>query len=112
MARAQPQKQSWSAVFNVVNKAAAGKQVEIEIDSLTIGAQIEAEWLPLLGIDYDPKNDLIEVALEGHDHLIRGPREVQIEEVARGLTAIKIVDGAGLQQIIKLRDPLYLPAPR
>ena len=40
---------------------------EIEIASLSICDQIEAEWLPLLGIVYDPKDDIIEVALEGLD---------------------------------------------
>jgi hypothetical protein len=111
MASAQPQKGSWSAVFNAVSKAATGKRVEIEVDSLSLGAQIEAAWLPLLGIDYDQKNDLIEVALDGHDHLIRHPREVQIEEAVGGLTAIRVVDGEGTQQIIKLRDPLMLAPP-
>jgi hypothetical protein len=34
----------------------------------------------LLGISYDPKDDIIEIALEGVDHLIPKPREVYVEE--------------------------------
>jgi hypothetical protein len=54
-----------------------GKREEIEVASLALGAQIEAEWLPFLGIDYDPRNDIIEIALDGLDHLVRNsPRAV------------------------------------
>jgi hypothetical protein len=88
-----------------------GKRAEIEIDSLSLGSQIEAEWLPLLGITYDPKNDVIEVALDGLDHLIRNPREVHVDIGTTGLTSIEVIDAEGVQQIIKLRDPLMLPAP-
>jgi hypothetical protein len=35
-----------------------------------------AEWPPLRGVAYDPKDDVLEVALEGIDHLIEHPREI------------------------------------
>jgi hypothetical protein len=31
------------------------KQVEIEVAGLALGDQIEAEWLPLIGIVYDQR---------------------------------------------------------
>lgn len=46
-----------------------GKQAEIEVALLDIGDQIEAEWVPLLGITYDPKDDPVVVLLDGLDHL-------------------------------------------
>jgi len=49
------------------------------VASLKLGDQIEAEWLPFFGISYDPKDDVIALALEGHDHLIHKPREIYIE---------------------------------
>ena len=76
-----------------------------------MGDQVVAEWLPLLGITYDAKDDLIEVALEGVDHLIRKPGEVYVEDGAGELISIEIVDAEGTRQIVKLRDPLMLPAP-
>jgi hypothetical protein len=102
----------WRSYFDTVSKALAGKRVEIEIASLNLGDQIEAEWLPLVGITYDPKNDLIEVALEGVDHLIHKPREVWIEGEGLDLSAIEIVDADNIRQIVVLRDPLMLPAPQ
>jgi Family of unknown function (DUF5335) len=54
----------WNPYLGHVSKTiATGKQVLIEVASLALGDQIEAEWVPLLGIVYDPKNDLVELAL-------------------------------------------------
>jgi hypothetical protein len=68
------EKSQWRVYFDRMSKTLVGKRAEIEVASLKLGDQIEAEWLPLLGISYDPKNDIIEIALEGVDHLIHKPR--------------------------------------
>jgi Family of unknown function (DUF5335) len=102
---------AWRSYFDFLSKFLEGKQVEIELASLSMGDQVVAEWLPLLGITYDAKDDLIEVALEGVDHLIRKPGEVYVEDGAGELISIEIVDAEGTRQIVKLRDPLMLPAP-
>jgi hypothetical protein len=104
-------KRQWPTFFAGVTRMLEGKRAEIEIVSLRLGDQIEAEWLPLLGIAYDPKDDIVEVALEGLDHLIPKPREIYIEDGTQGLLALEIVDADDVRQIIKLRDPLALPAP-
>jgi len=88
-----------------------GKQAEIEVASLRLGDQIEAEWLPLIGITYDPNDDIVEVALEGLDHLITRPREVYVEDGSNGVSALEVVDADDVKQIIRLRDPLMLPGP-
>jgi hypothetical protein len=94
-----------------MTKSLTGKRAEIEIASLELGAQVEAEWLPLLGITYDPKDGSFEIALEGHDHLIHHPREVYFDYGPGGLVSLEIVDDEGTRQIVKLRDPLLLPPP-
>jgi Family of unknown function (DUF5335) len=105
------EKTQWRSFFDRVSKGLGGKLAEIEVASLKLGDQVEAEWLPLLGLTYDPKDDLIEVALDGHDHMIRKPREVYVDNGAQGLASLDIIDAEGTQQIIKLRDPLMLPPP-
>src|ERR1700731_4988275 len=102
-------KTSWRAFFDGLSKLPEGKEAEIEVASLALGDQIEAEWLPLLGIAYDPKDDLVEVALDGIDHMIPKPREIYVDEGLGGLMSIEIVDAEETKQIIKLRDPLMLP---
>lgn len=105
------EKQQWRAFFDRVSRSIEGKRAEIEVASLAIGDQIEAEWLPLLGIVYDPKDDAVEVLLEGLGHLIRRPREVQVDESLDGLARVIVVDADDVRHIVRLRDPLTLPAP-
>lgn len=105
------EKEKWHPYFDNMSKILTGMRAEIEVDSLKIGAQIEAEWLPLIGIVYDPKDDIIEVALEGMDHLIRRPREVYVDQEAVELHSMEVIDDDDYHQIIKLREPLMLPAP-
>ncbi|MEA2917886.1 MAG: hypothetical protein QOJ15_9967 [Bradyrhizobium sp.] len=110
MAR-QLEKSQWRAYFDRMSKALLGKRAEIEVASLKLGDQIAAEWLPLRGISYDPKNDVIEIALDGVDHLIHKPREIYVEEQGLELSSLEVVDAEGAHQIVVLRDPLMLPAP-
>jgi hypothetical protein len=111
MAPTKLDKSEWQPFFDGLSQVLIGKRAEIEVDSLAIGSQIQAEWLPLLGITYDPKDDIIEIALEGVDHLVNKPREVYVDFGVGGLTSLEIIDGEGTQQIVNLRDPLALPPP-
>jgi hypothetical protein len=104
-------KKEWRTFFDSVTSMLEGKQAEIEVASLRLGDQVAAAWLPLIGITYDPKDDIVEVALEGLDHLIAKPREIYVEDGAEGIVALEIVDADDVKQIVKLRDPVRLPAP-
>jgi hypothetical protein len=105
------EKTEWRRFFDWVSKGLVGKRAEIEIASLALGDQIEAEWLPLLGITFDPKNDILEIALDGLDHLISRPREIYIDDSAGVLSSLEVIDSDGISQIVQLREPLLLPAP-
>jgi len=67
--------------------------------------------LPLFGIVYDPKSDVIEIALQDVDHIVRKPREIYIDEETTGLVSLEVLDGDGVQHIVQFRDPLMLPPP-
>jgi hypothetical protein len=104
-------KSTWQRYFDTLSKVVVGKQAEIEVASLKLGDQVEAEWVQFLGISYDPKGDELEILLEGLDHLIPKPREIYVEGSAPALSSILVIDNDGNQQIVKLRDPLMLPQP-
>lgn len=100
----------WHGYFDTVSRSLLGKSAEIEIASLGLGDQVEAEWLPLLGITYEPKSDTLEVALVGVTHMIRRPKSVFVDEGTGGLTSMEAIDGGGTRHIVNLREPLMLPA--
>jgi hypothetical protein len=104
------EKAQWRSYFDTLSKLLEAKEAEIEVASLDLGDQVQAKWLPFLGIAYDPEDDVVEVALEGLDHLIHRPQEIYVDDEG-GLTSIEIADASGAKQIVKLKDKLLLPAP-
>ncbi len=106
------EKAEWRGYFDFMSRGLEGTQAEIEVGALPLGDQVEADWLPLLGITYDPKGDLLEVALEGLDHLIHKPRDIQVDATNEQLMSVAIVDADGTRQIVRLRSPLMLPPPQ
>jgi hypothetical protein len=110
MATTKLDKAAWQKTFDHMSTPQlAGKEVEIEVAGLSIGDQIEQEWIQLLGISYDPKNDLIEILVEGLDHLIPKPHEVWVDHGPTGLVSMEVIDADDVRQIIRLREPLMLP---
>ena len=93
-------KAEWRVFCDRVSKGLIGKRAEIEIASLALGSQIEAEWLPLLGIAYDPKDDMVQ-----------RPREMYVDLGPDGLTSLEVIDSDDARHIVKFRDPLMLPPP-
>src|SRR6266481_6563974 len=82
------ERSEWRPFLDIVSKLLETKEAEIEVASLELGDQIEAEWLPLLGIAYDPKDDVLEIALDGVDHLIPGPQEIYVDIGPTGLAKL------------------------
>ena len=105
------EKTQWSTFCERVSGGLVGKRAEIEVASLAIGAQIQARWLPVIGLAYDHRSDMFEILLEGADHLVSHPREFYVEYGPTGIESLGIVDDSRTWQIILLRDPLLLPAP-
>lgn len=106
------EKSDLRSYFDHLSKMLTGGEAEIEVASLALGDQVQARWLPLLGLVYDPKDDVVEIALEGLDHLIHSPRVVYVDDGLGQLTNIEIIDADGLRQIVKLKEAVMLPAPR
>lgn len=104
-------KSNWQTYFDRISRMIEGNLAEIEIDSAALGVQHPSRWSPLLGITYDKKNDLIEVALEGLDHMIREPSSIYLEHEGFNLSSVAVLNGTDVKQIIKLKSPLFLPAP-
>ncbi len=105
------EKPQWRPFLEAISKLLEAKEAEIEVASLGLGDQVQAKWLRFIGIAYDPNDDVVEVALDGLDHMIHRPREIYLDDDVGGLTSLEIVDAEGVRQIVKLKDQLMLPAP-
>jgi hypothetical protein len=98
----------WRGFFDRMSKPLLGKRAEIEVAALDVGDQIVAEWVPLIGITYDSKDDLLDVALDRANRLIRHPQEILVEEADTGLASVAVVDAEGARHIVRLKEPLTL----
>lgn len=111
MALTQLAKSRWQEYFDRVSKALGAKLVEVEVTGLGLGDQVQVEWLPLLGLSYDPKDDMAVISAEGIEHRIAHPSRVHIDQDELDLRSIEIVDADGEHHILILKEPLALPAP-
>ena len=105
-------KSQWTSFCNQVTDALTGLRAEIEVASLDLGDQVQAKSLPILGITYDHKSDVFEIALEGLDHLIRRPESLMVMDSPTGVTSILVVYWDAVRHVIRFKEPLMLPAPQ
>ena len=110
MSRQIPQAE-WPAYFDSMSETMAGTQAELEVASLGLGDQLEAEWVKFEGITYEPNDDVLEFVLEDLDHMIGKPREIWVDETPHSLLSLEVVDAEGLRHILLLRTPMMLPTP-
>ena len=112
MAIRRLERSEWPSFCLRASRYVLGKRAEIEALSLEIGRQVAALRMPILGIDYDPRSDVMQILLTDLEHLIYRPRELYVDDRPEGLLSFEGIDGDGVQQIIVLSEPLMLPAPR
>jgi hypothetical protein len=103
-------KAQWQPFLDRVSAALGAERVQVEVTGLGLGDQVEADWIPLVGLSYEPKGDVLTVAAEGIQHLIHHPRQVHVDHDMDWLHSIEAIDAEGNHHIITLRDALQLPA--
>jgi len=101
-------KGDWQAFCATVSKALEGSNAEIEVASLDLGDQIEAEWSPWIGITYDPEDDVFDIALEETDHVVSAPKTLVADVDDMEINTLQITDGEGRMHLVRLRDALLL----
>jgi Family of unknown function (DUF5335) len=106
------ERDDWSGFCIRASRFSCGKRADIEVVSLQMGFQPGARQLPLIGMSYDPKGDVLHLLLDTLSHSIRAPRELYVDEEPLGIVSFAVIDAEGVQQIVTFRDPLLLPATR
>ena len=102
-------KDDWRVFFDQVSATLQGKLIQIEVDSLELGAQIEADMLSLNGLTYDGKDDAFVISTDQIEHVIRSPQQIFVADGKQGMNSIKVSAADGTEQIINFTEPLALP---
>jgi Family of unknown function (DUF5335) len=97
-------------LFDRLTKELRGKRAEVDVASLGLGDQIQANTVSLLGLSYDPHDDAVAITLDGIDITIAKPRELHFDAVGGEWATLDIVDADGAPHIVRLKEPLQLPA--
>jgi len=110
---------SWVEYFDSIAPNIEGVLVTIEVMSDALGDQVDVERLPLQAIGYDPKDDVVEVAVGGRGmrypvllrHFISSPQTISVEESGPlNPRAILVTDGSGVRTLIRLFEPTAVEA--
>jgi len=113
------QREQWADYLNSVTKADTGMLVTMEVMGEDVGDQVDVERLPLNLINYDHRDDVLEVGVGGFGtrypvvlrHLISNPQTVEVQESEPlAPETIKIVDSEGTTTLVRLFAPTELPA--
>lgn len=108
---------TWHEYFDSITPAIEGMLVTIEVMSEETGDQLDVERMPTEAISYDPRDDVLEVAVGGRGvrypvvlrHFISSPRTISVEESDSVTpTAILVTDGSGVRTLIRLFEPIAL----
>jgi hypothetical protein len=109
-------RQSWQDFLESLTKEHAGTNVTMELLSADYGDQYEAEQLPFTYIEYDPKDDVVIIAVGGRDsrypvlrHIIARPQKVLVAaELPDTGPAVEVTGGDGSQTLITFHRPFAL----
>jgi hypothetical protein len=105
------EKENWQSFFDQVSGTLQGKLIQIEVDSLELGAQIEADKLSLNGLTYDSKDDAFVISTDEIEHIIRSPQQIFVADGTEGINSLFVRSADGTEQIINFAEPLALPPP-
>jgi len=110
-------KEQWKEFFDNFSKKFCKDKIpefaQIEVLSPELGDQEETLWVKLMGITYDPKDDVLDIALGelDLDHMIYHPTEIWVDVDEDGfINEMEVIhDNGELSEVINLRR--YKPAP-
>jgi hypothetical protein len=70
----RPEKSEWRTYCDRLSKHLATTRSEPVTASLVLNDKVVAEWVPLLGVTYEPKKDLFAILLQdfGTGSIVRG----------------------------------------
>ena len=96
------ERSKWRAYCDRLSKHLTTIRSEPVTASLVLNDKVVAEWVPLLGVTYEPKKDLFAIMLQELEHRIPSPRTLYMDEGPSGVAALEIIDAVGLRHSLAL----------
>lgn len=102
----------WHPGLDRITRDHEGDVVTIELLSADFGDQLEAQRLPLAYLEYDPKDDMVIVAVGGRDgrypvvlrHFVSHPSRILVRtDPTSGIQVVNVTDDDGSQTLITLQ---------
>ena len=112
-------KEAWARYLEDLSELLEGAAITLEIEDRDLGDELEAVQLPLAFLLYDPKDDVVEIAVGGRwsslpvvlRHFIRHPTEIwEVDRDPVGPTGFLFVDAEGTRTLMTVRRRPELPA--
>jgi Family of unknown function (DUF5335) len=101
----------WCHFCAFASRYVIGRRADIELLSFRFGRRVPVQQMPVLGLNYDPRRDIIKILLAAADHQIHRPREMHVDLRPICLANFTVIDADGTQEIIVLHEPVLLAAP-
>jgi hypothetical protein len=106
----------WQGFFDRLADEMVGQHVVVEVLDAEAGDQIEAEGMPFASSTYDPKDDVVEIAMGGATqrypqvlrHLINHPTAVDVT-TTKGSTVVRVESQDSGTSLVAFRPPPALP---
>jgi uncharacterized protein DUF5335 len=118
--RYEPQRRTWREFFDLVTKDHEGDAVTVEIVDREYGDQLEAEQMPFGYLEFDDKDDAVNVGVGGTDgrypvvlrHTIEHPKAILADPLDPPTARAFDIEGAdGTSTIVTLHRRPALPPP-
>jgi hypothetical protein len=95
---------SWLVrLSNQLTNGSTPRYSEVRMRSSEEGAQGETPWLPLGGVSYDRRENLLEISVEGRARLGFYPKELHSRDVEGRVFGIRVERKDGTEEVIELR---------
>jgi len=111
MRTAQIDSKDWQEKFNQISKKLDNRNINIEVNGLDIGHQVEATSVHLKGLTYDPRDNIIGIASDNFEHAISSPKKIFFTSAdgnVESIESIEITDSKDRKQIITFEAALLL----
>ncbi|HET9986270.1 MAG TPA: DUF5335 family protein [Longimicrobiales bacterium] len=109
MANTKPiPRERWTEYFDAFSKKflrdETPEAATVRLLSDALGDQDAVRDKQVIGITYDHKDNLLDVALEGIDHVVYHPREIRVAEEPNGfIREIDLVRDDGEREVVRLQ---------